>query len=430
MAPMLAGGGANGSRAGYETARLALARLRLTGAEARATAVRQIAETGARALDVTRASVWMTSGGADGRARCEHSFELGLGSPPAAATTVEELPVPGFLGALAARRVLSIPDVAADPRAADLRGRGIGGSPLRSLLAAPVIRGGATQGFVCFEQMETSRAWTQGERDFAASVADMTALFLEQAERLEIEASLHARRELELAGEKMAALGQLARFIGHDIRNVLAAIDLIATTLEIDERADVAQQGAAVRRAVRMGARIAERMALFSDGQAAPAETIDLGAQVREMAPMLARLAGGARFELDLAIRAAVTLPSSELQQLLLNLCVNAGEAIAQDGLVRVGVREPSADEPVSPTTVVLTVSDNGQGMDAETQAHMFEPYFSRKQPGRGLGLAIVYGIVERAGGTILVESAPGRGTTFKVALPRSFDLPPPLPER
>ncbi|HXJ21749.1 MAG TPA: ATP-binding protein [Polyangia bacterium] len=426
---MFADRGQNGSRAGYESARLALARLRLSGAEARATAVRQIAETGARALEVTRASVWRTSAAAEGSARCEHVFELGEAAP-AGVTAVEELRVPAFLGALAARRVLSIPDVAADPRAVDLRGRGMRGSPLRSLLAAPVIRGGATQGFVCFEQMETSRAWTQGERDFAASVADMMALFLEQAERLEIEASLHARRELELEGEKMTALAQLARFVGHDIRNVLGALDLIGTTLEGDADGEVVQQGAAVRRAVRMGARIAEQLALFAGGEAVPRETLDLGALVREAAPMLARLVGGARLELDLAVEAAVTLPSSELQQVLLNLCVNAGEAVAERGLVRIGLRDPSADEPLSPTTVVLTVSDDGQGMDTDTQAHMFEPYFSRKRPGRGLGLAIVYGVVERAGGTILVESTPGRGTTFKIALPRSFDPPPRPPER
>jgi signal transduction histidine kinase len=85
-------------------------------------------------------------------------------------------------------------------------------------------------------------------------------------------------------------------------------------------------------------------------------------------------------------------------------------------------LREPLPDEDVSPTTVVLVVTDDGCGMDAETQIHMFEPYFSRKGLGRGIGLSIVYGIVERSGGTILVESEVGRGTTFRIALPVSVD--------
>jgi signal transduction histidine kinase len=286
------------------------------------------------------------------------------------------------------------------------------------------MTGAAVSGFVCFEQLGARRVWTQGERDFAASTADMAALFLEQADRLDIEASLRERREAELVGEKMAALERLARSIGHDVNNVLAALDLIGVALEADGRTDVARHGADVRRVVLVGKRLVEQMSLFAGGEGVADESVDVGALLSDVEPMLARLVGRARLELAVETAAAVAVPRSELQQVVLNLCVNAGEAVAERGVVRVELREPRADEPVSPTSVVLAVTDDGHGMDAETQAHIFEPYFSRKEEGRGLGLAIVYGIVDRAGGTILVETAPGRGTTFKIALPRSFEPP------
>jgi signal transduction histidine kinase len=420
----MAGTKTNGSRAGYETARLALARLRLTGAEARAMALRQVAETGARALGATRASLWTTSTGADGRARCECVFDL-----PSAMMiedeTSREYRLPTLVDAFATRRVLSIPEVDSDPRTVDMRGRTRGAEPIISLLAAPVIRGGGVSGFVSFEQSGDPRIWSQAERDFAASAADMAALFLEQADRLEIEASLRERRELELVDEKMTALERLARTVAHDVNNVLAAVDLIGMALERNGSDDAAKQGGAVRRAVGVGKRLVEQLSLFARGPADVVESVDLGALLRDAQPMLERLVQGARLELDIETEATVAVDRSEFQQVALNLCVNAGEAVSEGGLVRVELREPRPDELLSPTTVVLVVSDDGQGMDAETLSHIFEPYYSRKQPGRGLGLAIVYGIVERAGGTTMVDSAPGRGTTFKIALPRSFDPAP-----
>jgi signal transduction histidine kinase len=258
----------------------------------------------------------------------------------------------------------------------------------------------------------------------------MAALFLEQADRLSIEAALRERRELELVRHKMVALERLARSVVHDVNNVLAALEMIGATIELDGRPDVAQHGADVRRFVGLGGQLVQQLSLFGGEAVGPTELIDVRGLLREVEPVLARVVGAARFELDVTTAATVAIPRTELQQVLLNLCVNAGEAIAShpsprgSGVVRVELREPRADEPISPTAVVLAVADDGRGMDAETQAHIFEPYFSRKQSGRGIGLAIVYGIVERAGGTILVDSAPGRGTTFRVVLPRSFDLP------
>ena len=92
---------------------------------------------------------------------------------------------------------------------------------------------------------------------------------------------------------------------------------------------------------------------------------------------------------------------------------------------MRIELREPRPGEPIDARAVVLAIADDGRGMDAETQAHMFEPYFTTKVGGLGIGLSTVYGIVKRAGGTIFVDSAVGAGTTFRIALPRTSGTPP-----
>ena len=129
-----------------------------------------------------------------------------------------------------------------------------------------------------------------------------------------------------------------------------------------------------------------------------------------------------------LAEAPTIVANAAQIEQVLLNLCVNAAEAIppATDGVIRVEIRDPRPGEEVDPTSVVLTVDDNGRGMDAETLSHVFEPYFSRKASGHGIGLSVVYGIVKRCRGSISVRSEPGGGATFTIALPRA-PAPEPL---
>ena len=113
----------------------------------------------------------------------------------------------------------------------------------------------------------------------------------------------------------------------------------------------------------------------------------------------------------------------SQLERLLLNLCVNARDAMPGGGRIEVGVGEArvGAEASGGGVYVMLTVTDEGVGMDEAVQSRLFEPYFTTKPAGKGtgLGLSIVYKIVERCGGFIQVESAPGRGTRFRVYLPR-----------
>ena len=412
-------GGANDSRAGYESARLELARLRLGGGDARAVAMRQVAQTTARALGVERVGIWAFKGAGGGlMGVCQ--FDLRSDSFPPSGLP-DGLQMPSLLAEISKRRVVAIAEARTDLRTSELRQAYLDVNGIESLMAAPVIRDGNVVGVICCEQVGAVRPWSLADRDFGACAADMAALFLEQADRLEIEASLRARRESELGDERMASLGRLARSVAHDVNNVLGALDLIGVALEADARADVAAHGGEVRRTVDFGSRLVEQLLLFGREAAATGESLDLGPLLQQIQPVLVRLLRGARLELDIAVAegAFVQVDQSELKQVVLNLCVNAAEAVGAGGLVRIELREPRVDEPISPTSIVLAVVDDGRGMDAKTQEHIFEPYFSTKPAGHGIGLATVYGIVKRAGGTILVDSSVGAGTTFRIVLPR-----------
>jgi signal transduction histidine kinase len=416
---------AGGSRAGYESARLELARLRLAGGDARAAAMRQITQTTARALGAERVGIWAFKGAGGGLVGvCQ--FDLVSGTFPPTGLP-DGLDLSGLLADLHERRVVAIAEAPTDPRTRALGAAYLAVHHIESMLLAPVIRDAAVVGAICCEQVGRARAWSLEDRDFGACAADMAALFLEQADRLEIESSLRARREAELANERMAALGRLARSVAHDINNLLGAIDLIGVGLEADGRGDVAARGAEIRRTVDFGSRMVQQLFLFGREAGAPASRVELASFLRRVEPVLRRLLRDTRLEIAIAIEGEVfvLVERAELKQMLLNLCLNAAEAMAPGGLVRVELREPRADEQMSPTSVLLSVADDGQGMDAATQARMFEPYFSTKGAGHGVGLATVYGIVKRAGGQILVASAVGSGTTFRIALPRATGAGP-----
>ncbi len=141
----------------------------------------------------------------------------------------------------------------------------------------------------------------------------------------------------------------------------------------------------------------------------------------REHAALNALLAGRATVTIeDRAEDAVVRMDSKEIEQILLNLAANARDAISDSGHVAIVLREPSPEDLVTHDRLILEVTDDGAGMDEETRARVFEPYFTTKAQGTGLGLELVYATIVRAGGSLTVESAPGHGARFVAALPRA----------
>jgi CheY-like chemotaxis protein len=214
----------------------------------------------------------------------------------------------------------------------------------------------------------------------------------------------------------MEAIGRLAGGVAHDFNNLLLAItgyaDFLIASLTDPEQKRYAEE---IQAAGERAAALTRQLLAFSRRQVLQTSVIDLNDSVREMETMLRRLIGvgvDVVLALDPQLRAVQADPS-QMGQVLLNLAVNARDAMAGRGTLTIATRNDGNE-------VVLEVADDGAGMDEETRTRLFEPFFTTKEVGHGtgLGLATVYGIVTQSGGSIDVRSAPGRGATFTVRLP------------
>ena len=242
------------------------------------------------------------------------------------------------------------------------------------------------------------------------------------------------RLEAELRqSQKMEAVGRLAGGIAHDFNNLLTVIsgrsDLLLHRLRADD--PVRKDVELIKRVGDRAATLTRQLLAFSRKQVLQTRVLALDAVVADLEPMLQRLIGE---DLELVTTIApevgrVQADPAQIEQVVLNLVVNARDAITGGGRVTIGLANVELDAAfvaANPSAtegphIVLAVSDTGSGIPPEVQPRIFEPFFTTKEPGRGtgLGLAMVYGIVKQHEGTIVVESEAGRGTTFRVYLRR-----------
>ena len=249
-----------------------------------------------------------------------------------------------------------------------------------------------------------------------------------------------ARRKLEeqfRQAQKMEAVGRLSGGIAHDFNNLLGVIIGYAEMMR-DQQLDLAPRHEAVQEILKAGRRAASltrQLLAFSRQQVLEPKALNLNDIVVDTERMLRRVVGEdiefeTRFASDLG---TVKADPGQIEQILMNLVVNARDAMPEGGKLLIETSNAVMDETAirrysyavkTGAYTVLTVSDNGVGMDTETQAHIFEPFFTTKgkDQGTGLGLATVYGVVKQSGGYIDVFSELGRGTTFKLFLPRVDD--------
>jgi len=246
------------------------------------------------------------------------------------------------------------------------------------------------------------------------------------------------RRRLEeqfLQAQKMDAVGRLAGGVAHDFNNLLTVINGYADMLleDLGEEAACADHARAIRKAGERAAALTQQLLAFGRKQIIASRLLDLNAVVAAAGSLIGRLIGeDILLSVDLQPGLGhVRADPTQLQQVLLNLAVNARDAMPEGGRLSISTREaePGSVGAAGPH-VELAVADTGHGMTEEVRRHLFEPFFTTKAVGKGpgLGLAVVYGIVKQSGGHIDVETGPGVGTTFRICLPRVADPEPPRP--
>jgi len=302
---------------------------------------------------------------------------------------------------------------------------------VRSIVMTPLVAGGEMMGILVTGRREP-KAYGRQERDFLHNMAVHVGLILRQARlREEIQDAYDDLRQTQLSvmqQERLQALGQMASGIAHDINNAIAPVPLYLGMIEReaglspktlahleaiktavgDVKATVARMRAFYRRAeqaealtlIALNEIVSEVIKLtrprWRDVPQQEGITIDLQADLQDDLPPIAGLEG-------------------EIRQAVINLIFNAVDAMPEGGTLTLRTRE----RPIPPPHVILEVSDTGIGMDEETRKHCLEPFFSTKgKGGSGMGLATVYGTMQRHDGDVNVESTPGEGTTVQLIFP------------
>jgi signal transduction histidine kinase/CheY-like chemotaxis protein len=254
-------------------------------------------------------------------------------------------------------------------------------------------------------------------------VAERTADLERANEQLRGEIEARAQAELLLLqAARLEAVGRLAGGIAHDFNNLMGVVIGHASLLESRLPAEGRARNhlAAIRQAGEDAAALTQQLLAFARARMPRRERVDVNGLIRETAGMLERLIGdGIALELALGDDAgAVEGDAGQLRQVVMNLVVNARDAMPGGGTLRLGTRRERGGDGAG-DRLVLAVGDTGGGMSGEVLARAFEPFFTTKEPGTGLGLSIVQRIVDGAGGEVRVASEVGRGTTFRVLLPR-----------
>ncbi|MFM1821798.1 MAG: hypothetical protein RI967_64 [Planctomycetota bacterium] len=266
-------------------------------------------------------------------------------------------------------------------------------------------------------------------RELAARLRRSGGELIERNARIEHEMQRRSELEEQLRqSQKMEAVGRLAGGIAHEFNNILMAIHgYAALALSRLGAGDAVRPWVGeIQKASDRAATLTRQLLAFSRQQVLRPKALDLAQEIAEIEKLIRPLIGE---HIELSVEVArdigtVWADASAIQQIVMNLAVNARDAMPRGGelAIRVARREEHVSDSVEPGRFIeLVVRDTGVGMDEATRARIFEPFFTTKEVGKGsgLGLSTVFGLVEQCGGTIEVVSAPGKGATFRVLFPR-----------
>lgn len=324
--------------------------------------------------------------------------------------------------------LFNLSDVEEFPSEAQKEKLFINNNEINSLLFIPLVTGDKALGYLYCATCFPKRPWDQVVVSFLLIIAESLAHLLE---RNKINSDLYRIQKLD-------AVGQLTGGIAHDFNNILG---IILGNLELLQRYETLSETSAKRldsaiKASKRAAKLTNDLLGFSRRKVSEQSIVNINDQLDEMSTLFnTTLAHAAKLEIKPSKNLwSVELDPDELQDACLNLLINARDACSQDAYICFETTNITIDSSMakqhagllSGDYVLLTVSDNGDGMSPEIQQHIFEPFYTTKPQGQGtgLGLAMVFGFVKRSKGFIEVESIPEKGTEFQLFFPRSNKRP------
>ena len=308
------------------------------------------------------------------------------------------------------------------------------GSTSASWLGVPLRTLSRTIGALVVQHYEEENVYDRRDLEFLTSVGSQIALAIE---RKRTETNLREAEERLRQSQKMESIGNLAGGIAHDFNNLMTAVtgysELALRSPAIEETLRFKIEE--IKKAGERAASLTRQLLAFSRKQMLQPKILDLNTVVKGMGKMLTRVIGediDLRFRLDESL-GQIKADPGQIEQVLLNLAVNARDAMPHGGMLSIKTENVHLNGKFTQRHLVvepgyyvmMSVSDTGCGMNAETQSQIFEPFFTTKEVGKGtgLGLSTVYGIVKQSGGNIWVYSEVGKGTIFKIYLPRVDDV-------
>lgn len=402
----------------------------------RGAAFSEITETGARTLNVSRLSVWLYDPTRE-TLELQDLFDRSADKHSSGAL-LQRRHNPSYFDALDADRAIVAQDARADPRSRYFAETYLIPNGVKSIINAPIRMRGRTEGVLFCEETEHRRQWTSEEISFIGSLADYCAMAMAMERRKELEQQL-------FQAQKTDSIGRLSGGVAHDFNNLLTAITGCAELAldEVSTEANLHDYLEDILEAAGRGAELTGQLLAFARQGMLKCQVIDLNDLIHRTERILNRLLGE---DVELSTRLQENLwtvhaDPGQLEQILINLAVNARDAMPSGGRLLIESYNRIADSTLAArflgshpgqALVEVRVSDTGTGIEADALRHIFEPFFTTKAvgSGTGLGLAMCEGIVAQAGGYIEADSEPGRGTRFHIFLPRYHAKAQPLTER
>jgi len=381
-----------------------------------------IARSAARGVDVDRVSLWILADD-DTAYRCVSRYDGISNGTSATPDVLMVSQAMGYHDALLGRATIVTTRPHDDPRTTVLSTDHLRPARVESVLHAPVRVAGRLAGVVWLERV-TALEWHDDEITFAGVIADQVAQVLLDRDRKKQEAEL-------LRAQKLESLGVLAGGIAHDFNNTLTGIlgNLSMVLSETEDRSELAVALREAEAATLRAKSLTRQLLTFATGGKPVKETVSLETLIRESVAFALRGSN---------VRASVTIPPDlppvevdlgQIGQVIHNLVLNADQAMPEGGTIEVTaevVSQPAPNDPAASSvdTVEVRVTDRGVGIPSDQLEYVFDPYFTTKEGGSGLGLASSYSIISNHGGEIEVQSEVGVGSLFRFRLPVSPQAP------